>query len=163
MAQRAKQVWHEQGSHAARPNRIGDTIGNYVILRALGEGNMGQVVLANHKQMKRKVALKFISPELLSSSSARTRFQREIEATAKLQHPNLVIAHDAGIRRATVQIVVDEVVDNAAKILLQIQGVERNVHLGGDAPSIGRVRGGTAALFVAGALSDREGEAASSV
>lgn len=96
MAQRAKQVWHEQDSHAAKPNRIGDTIGNYEILRLLGEGNMGQVVLASHKQMKREVALKFISPELLASSAARTRFQREIETTAKLQHPNLVIAHDAG-------------------------------------------------------------------
>lgn len=96
MAERAKQVWHEQDSHAAKPNRIGDTIGNYEILRSLGEGNMGQVVLASHKQMKRKVALKFISAELLASSAARTRFQREIEATAKLQHPNLVIAHDAG-------------------------------------------------------------------
>ena len=96
MAQRAKQVWHEQDNQAAKPNRIGDTIGNYEILRLLGEGNMGQVVLASHKQMKRKVALKFISPELLASSAARTRFQREIEATAKLQHPNLVIAHDAG-------------------------------------------------------------------
>ena len=95
-AQRAKQVWHEQDSHAAKPNRIGDTIGNYEILRLLGEGNMGQVVLASHKQMKREVALKFISPELLASSAARTRFQREIETTAKLQHPNLVIAHDAG-------------------------------------------------------------------
>ena len=96
LTQRAKQAWHERDGHPAIANQIGDTIGNYVILRALGEGNMGQVVLANHKQMKRKVALKFISPELLSSSSARTRFQREIEATAKLQHPNLVIAHDAG-------------------------------------------------------------------
>ncbi len=96
MAQRAKQVWHEQDCHAAKPNRIGDTIGNYEILRLLGEGNMGQVVLASHKQMKREVALKFISVDLLASPAARTRFQREIEATAKLQHPNLVIAHDAG-------------------------------------------------------------------
>lgn len=96
MTQRAKQIWHEQDSHAAKPNRIGETIGNYEILRLLGEGNMGQVVLASHRQMKREVALKFISPELLASSAARTRFQREIETTAKLQHPNLVIAHDAG-------------------------------------------------------------------
>jgi serine/threonine protein kinase len=96
MVQQAKQAWRQP--IPTQPNRlqVGGTIGNYVIHRSLGQGNMGQVVLASHKQMKREVALKFIAPELLASASARTRFQREIEATAKLQHPNLVIAHDAG-------------------------------------------------------------------
>jgi serine/threonine-protein kinase len=92
----AKQDWREQGIVPTTPIQIGGTIGNYVLLRSLGQGNMGQVVLASHKRMKREVALKFITPELLASPSARTRFQREIEATAKLQHPNLVTAHDAG-------------------------------------------------------------------
>ena len=96
MVQQAKQAWRQP--IPTQPNRlqVGGTIGNYVIHRSLGQGNMGQVVLASHKQMKREVALKFIAPELLASASARARFQREIEATAKLQHPNLVIAHDAG-------------------------------------------------------------------
>ncbi|MFT7639199.1 MAG: serine/threonine protein kinase, partial [Pirellulaceae bacterium] len=74
----------------------GTEMGNYVLQETLGTGNMGCVVKAYHRRMKREVALKFISPELTNSRDACVRFQREIEAAARLQHPNLVAAHDAG-------------------------------------------------------------------
>src|ERR1051326_9161250 len=71
------------------------TLGNYVILDQLGQGGMGAVFKAQHRRMKRLVALKIVRPEILDSPNAIKRFQREVETVAKLDHPNIVIAHDS--------------------------------------------------------------------
>jgi serine/threonine protein kinase len=71
------------------------TLGNYVILDQLGRGGMGAVFKAEHRQMKRVVALKVIRPDLLTSPNASKRFQREVETAARLDHPNIVAAFDA--------------------------------------------------------------------
>ncbi len=71
-------------------------IGSYVIQDKLGEGGMGQVYRAVHRKMKREVALKVISPHVLKDAHAIARFNREVEAAAKLSHPNIVTAFDAG-------------------------------------------------------------------
>lgn len=70
-------------------------LGNYVVLDKLGEGGMGVVLKAEHRRMKRLVALKVISPEALKARGAIQRFDREVQAVAKLEHPNIVTAHDA--------------------------------------------------------------------
>ncbi len=70
-------------------------LGNYVILDKLGQGGMGVVLKAEHRRMKRIVALKVISPAAVKTPDAVKRFHREVEAAAKLTHPNLVIAFDA--------------------------------------------------------------------
>ncbi len=67
----------------------------YRILRRLGGGGMGAVYEAEHRLMNRRVALKVIRPELLSSPQAVMRFQREVQAAAKLVHPHVVTAFDA--------------------------------------------------------------------
>lgn len=67
----------------------------YRILRRLGGGGMGAVYEAEHRLMNRRVALKVIRPELLSSPQAVLRFQREVQAAAKLVHPHVVTAFDA--------------------------------------------------------------------
>src|SRR5437764_3637513 len=56
---------------------------------------MGTVWLAEHKVMGRMVALKLIRPEFLTRPGAVERFRREVRAAARLQHPNIVTAHDA--------------------------------------------------------------------
>ena len=61
-----------------------------------------------------------------------------------------MIALHAGIGRSTTQIVIDEIIDDAAKVLLEIEGVKRDVHLRCDAAGIGGVRRGTASLLVIG-------------
>ncbi|MBC7817343.1 MAG: protein kinase, partial [Planctomycetaceae bacterium] len=71
------------------------TLGNYVILDKLGQGGMGMVLKAKHRRMDRLVALKVMSPAALKSPDAVKRFHREVQAAAKLTHPNIVIAHDA--------------------------------------------------------------------
>jgi serine/threonine protein kinase len=71
-------------------------LGKYVLIDKLGEGGMGTVFKAEHRHMKRIVALKVVKPELLASANAVKRFQREVQVVARLNHPNIVTALDAG-------------------------------------------------------------------
>ncbi len=67
----------------------------YRVLELIGAGGMGAVYKAEHRVMKRTVALKIISKNLLEKPDAVERFQREAEAAARLDHPNIVRAYDA--------------------------------------------------------------------
>src|SRR5687767_7695591 len=73
----------------------GLVLGNYVILDRIGAGGMGVVYKAQHKRMKRLVALKMLPPQVVHSEEAVKRFHREVEAAARLEHPNIVTAYDA--------------------------------------------------------------------
>lgn len=70
-------------------------LGNYAILEKLGHGGMGLVFKAEHRLMKRHVALKLLAPHMTSSLATRKRFEQEIEAAGRLRHPNIVAADDA--------------------------------------------------------------------
>jgi serine/threonine-protein kinase len=74
----------------------GLVFGDYRVLDKLGQGGMGVVLKAEHRRMKRVVAVKMISGAALKSPDAVKRFYREVEAAAKLNHPNIVQAYDAG-------------------------------------------------------------------
>jgi tRNA A-37 threonylcarbamoyl transferase component Bud32 len=65
-------------------------------LRELGRGGMGVVYSAVHRVMGRRVAVKLIHPEFAANPEAVERFRREARAVARLTHPNLVTAYDAG-------------------------------------------------------------------
>ena len=56
---------------------------------------MGVVLKAEHRRMARVVAIKVMSSAALKSAEMVKRFQREVQAAAKLEHPNIVTAHDA--------------------------------------------------------------------
>jgi serine/threonine-protein kinase len=84
-----------QADELLRGSADGLVLGNYVLREPIGAGGMGQVFKAEHRRMKRLVALKVLAPGLLGPA-ARARFQREIETAARLAHPNVVVAHDAG-------------------------------------------------------------------
>jgi serine/threonine protein kinase/WD40 repeat protein len=70
-------------------------LGQYVLLERIGEGGMGQVFKARHRRLDRIVALKVIRREHVTNQDAVRRFRREIQATASLSHPNIVLAYDA--------------------------------------------------------------------
>jgi serine/threonine protein kinase/WD40 repeat protein len=70
--------------------------GPYRLLDKLGEGGMGQVFKAQHLAMNRLVALKVIRKDKLANPHSVQRFQREMQAAAKLVHQNIVVAYDAG-------------------------------------------------------------------
>lgn len=71
------------------------SFGEYTILDKLGQGGMGQVLKAEHRRMKRTVALKVISNTAMKNAGAVQRFQREVRAAARLIHANIVTAFDA--------------------------------------------------------------------
>lgn len=73
----------------------GDRIGQYTIVRKLGEGGMGIVYEARSDQPARRVALKILSPWLVSELG-RARFEREVRTSAQLAHPNIVVIYDYG-------------------------------------------------------------------
>lgn len=73
----------------------GLVIDQYVVLDTIGEGGMGMVLKAQHRKMKRYVAIKALNAHRLKSSEALHRFLREVETAAKLSHPNIVTAYDA--------------------------------------------------------------------
>jgi len=84
-----------QASALLQGQTRGLVLGNYVLLDRIGSGGMGDVYKAQHRRMKRTVALKVVAPKLMKSHSAILRFQREVEAAARLEHPNIVAAYDA--------------------------------------------------------------------
>jgi serine/threonine-protein kinase len=75
---------------AAAPDLSGQTLGDFHIIRRLGQGGMGQVYLAEQRSLKRKVALKFLRPDLAANPTAVNRFRREAEAVARVTHANIV-------------------------------------------------------------------------
>ena len=67
----------------------------YRLIRKIGQGGMGTVYLAEHRLMRRLVALKLVRAGFLSNPQIVARFRREVEAAAQLAHPNIVTSHDA--------------------------------------------------------------------
>ncbi len=84
-------------------------MGDYVLLDKIGSGGMGQVFKARHRRMNRVVAIKRLPPAMLKNGDAVKRFQREVEVAAKLVHPNIVIAYDAGQAGAAHYLVMEYV------------------------------------------------------
>lgn len=78
------------------PGTLPERFGPYRLLRRLGDGGMGTVWLALHESLGREVAIKMIRPERLWFENARERFQREVEAIARLRHPGCVQVHQVG-------------------------------------------------------------------
>ena len=71
------------------------SLGPYVLLEPLGQGGTGSVFKAWHRHMKRNVALKVLHADLSESPAALQRFQREMQAGGKLNHPHVVATLDA--------------------------------------------------------------------
>ena len=71
-------------------------LGPYRLRERIGAGGMGEVYLAEHRLLKRPCAVKLIRPEAVADPGARARFEREVQITAALTHPNIVEVYDYG-------------------------------------------------------------------
>jgi serine/threonine-protein kinase len=74
----------------------GKTLGDFHVLRRLGQGGMGQVYLAEQLSLKRKVALKILKAELAGNSTSLQRFKAEAEAVARATHASIVQVYAIG-------------------------------------------------------------------
>jgi serine/threonine-protein kinase len=87
---------------AVMPIRLQRTLaGRYRLDRRRGRGGMGTVYEATDVALERRVAVKVIREDLISSPEAAQRFRRESLATAGFSHPNVVTVHDYGIEAGT--------------------------------------------------------------
>ena len=93
---RARRLTDYQAGAILQGKTKGLLIGNYRILDKIGAGGMGMVFKAEHRLMKRIVALKLLPPSFTRDPLFVLRFRREAEAVARLSHPNVVAALDAG-------------------------------------------------------------------
>lgn len=71
-------------------------LGQYRLQRQIGSGGMGEVYLAEHQLLRRPCAIKVIRPSRQADPSALERFEREVQLTAQLSHPNTIDIFDYG-------------------------------------------------------------------
>src|ERR1051326_3521430 len=89
---------------------IGSQLGSYEITKLLGKGGFGEVYRAKDKKLKREVVIKILSEAFSTDRDRLTRFQREAEALASLNHPNIAAIYDLATQGDS-QFLVLELVD----------------------------------------------------
>lgn len=95
--------------------------GDYIVIDKLGQGGMGTVLLAKHRRMDRKVAIKVLPVTALESKDAVARFYQEVKVAARLNHPSVVHAYDAGEHRGFHYLVMEYVEGHdLSKVLSQL-------------------------------------------
>ena len=72
---------------------IGKTLGRYRIVEKLGVGGMGEVFAAEDLELRRRIALKVLAPQVADDPDQLSRFRREACALASLNHPGIVVIH----------------------------------------------------------------------
>src|SRR2546428_6285359 len=73
---------------------IGTSLGSYEITALLGKGGMGEVYRARDSKLKREVAIKILPEEFSRDADRVSRFQREAEVLASLNHANIAAIYD---------------------------------------------------------------------
>jgi serine/threonine-protein kinase len=74
----------------------GVSLGSYQILEPLGEGGMGQVFIAQHTRLGKRVAIKVLRPEYATNPSTLRRFFQEAQAAGQIENPHIVQIFDFG-------------------------------------------------------------------
>ncbi len=70
--------------------------GRYRVIELIGKGGMGAIYRVEHLLMKKELACKIILPQLGADETVSRRFEREAEAAARLDHPNIITITDFG-------------------------------------------------------------------
>ncbi len=86
-------------------DRVGQHLGNYHLLRVLGQGAFATVYLGEHQYLERLVAIKVL--HLRVEAQTHESFQREARTIAQLRHPHIIGVHDFGISSETPYLVME--------------------------------------------------------
>src|SRR5512136_1181053 len=97
---------------------IGKLVSHYRIISEIGRGGMGEVSLAEDTKLHRRVALKFLPKAMTADPEARERFEREAQAAAALNHPNIITIYEIGEHEGQVFIAMEYVEGRTLKELI---------------------------------------------
>jgi serine/threonine protein kinase len=75
----------------------GSKLGRYTITRLVGEGGMGAVYEAQHRELGKRVAIKTLHQHHAASTDVRARFVREGQAASRIRHPHVVDVYDVAV------------------------------------------------------------------
>lgn len=81
---------------AAPSKRVRLEVGNYRLIRKLGEGGMGVVFEAEHNTLQKRVALKMLHSDKVANKQFSARFKREAEISSQIRNPHIVDISDFG-------------------------------------------------------------------
>jgi serine/threonine-protein kinase len=109
---RAKKLTKFQAEQVYQGKGKSLVLDNYLLLEKIGQGGMGQVFKARHRRMDRIVAVKILPAAMMKNVGMVARFEREVRAAARITHPNIVTAFDAG-KAGHVHFLVMECVDGS--------------------------------------------------
>ena len=86
-------------------------LGDYNLIKQVGQGSMGSVFLAEHRFMKKQYILKVLPEELAADRSFVQRFEDEVTLLTALDHPHIVKIHNVSFAQGQYFLVMDCVVD----------------------------------------------------
>lgn len=86
-------------------------LGDYNIIKKIGQGSLGSVFLAEHRFMKRQYVLKVLPEELATNRAFIQRFEEEVALLGALDHPHIVKIHNVSLAQGAYFLVIDCVVD----------------------------------------------------
>ncbi len=101
-------------------------IGDYQILKEIGQGSLGSVYLAQHRFVKKQYVLKVLPEELAEDRGFVQRFEKEVGLLASLDHPNIVKVHDICFADGLYFLVTDCIVDEVGETTNLMQYLSTN-------------------------------------
>ncbi len=109
-----------------------ETLGDYVLIKLLGEGMLGKVYLTQHRYLKKPFVLKVLPESLSQNKNFIKRFEKEIGLIGTLDHPNIVKIHNISHSEGRYFLASDALVDSNGETLNLAQYIERRKKLSED-------------------------------
>ncbi len=94
----------------------GEQLGDYTILRMLGQGSLGATYLSEHRFLKKNFVLKILDSTLCEQPDFINRFETEVAILASLDHPNIVKVHNVSEAQGHYFLVTDPVIDEKGEV-----------------------------------------------
>lgn len=108
---------------------IGEQIGNYTIVEALGHGGMGVVYQVAHSTLDRRYALKMLLPDVIADNpDAGEQFLREARLASRIRHPNIVDVFDYGHAKRRPYLVMELIAGESLNARIEREGAIEPAH-----------------------------------